>query len=101
MTNEVLIKKHTQHEEAVFHADIVGAPFVVVKTDGKAPSEECLREAGEFAAAFSRGWRENFGAVDVYWVKPSQLSKTGPSGESVGHGAFAARKSTRLHSRPT
>jgi predicted ribosome quality control (RQC) complex YloA/Tae2 family protein len=91
VTNEVLIKKHTQHEEAVFHADIVGAPFVVVKTDGKAPSIECLREAGEFAAAFSRGWRENFGAVDVYWVKPSQLSKTGPSGESVGHGAFAVR----------
>jgi predicted ribosome quality control (RQC) complex YloA/Tae2 family protein len=91
VTNEVLVKKHVQEDEFVFHADIVGAPFVVVKTDGKAPTEEDLREAGEFAAAFSRGWRENFGAVDVYWVRPSQLSKTGPSGESVGHGAFVVR----------
>jgi predicted ribosome quality control (RQC) complex YloA/Tae2 family protein len=91
VTNEVLVKKHVQKDEVVFHADIVGAPFVVVKTDGKTPSEESLREAGEFAALFSKGWRENFGAVDVYWVKPSQLSKTGTSGESVGHGAFVVR----------
>jgi len=28
------------------------------------------------------------GSVDVYWVKPEQLSKSGPSGESVPHGAF-------------
>jgi len=91
VTNEVLVKKHTQEDESVFHADIVGAPFVVVKTEGKVPREEDLREAGEFAAAFSKGWRENFGATDVYWVRPSQLSKTGPSGESVGHGAFVVR----------
>jgi hypothetical protein len=48
-----------------------------------------LREAGEFAASFSRAWREGAGSADVYWVKPSQLSKSGPSGESVPHGAFA------------
>ena len=90
-TNEILVKKHAEENEVVFHADIVGAPFVVVKTHGKAPSEECLRQAGEFAASYSKGWREGFSAVDVYWIKPGQLSKTGPSGESVGHGAFAVR----------
>jgi len=90
-SNEVLIKKYTGEKDLVFHADIVGAPFVVVKTAGKNPSEQCLREAGEFAVAFSRGWREGFGSVDVYWVKPSQLSKGGPSGESVAHGAFVIR----------
>jgi predicted ribosome quality control (RQC) complex YloA/Tae2 family protein len=90
-SNEVLVKKYTEDKDVVFHADIVGAPFVVVKTEGKKPSEQCLREAGEFAAAFSRGWREGFGSVDVYWVKPEQLSKGGPSGESVSHGAFVVR----------
>jgi predicted ribosome quality control (RQC) complex YloA/Tae2 family protein len=90
-SNEVLVKKYTEDKDVVFHADIVGAPFVVVKTEGKKPSEQCLREAGEFAAAFSRGWREGFGSVDVYWVKPEQLSKGGPSGESVAHGAFVVR----------
>jgi predicted ribosome quality control (RQC) complex YloA/Tae2 family protein len=91
VSNEVLIKKYTEDSDVVFHADIVGAPFVVIKTKGQKPSEQCLREAAEFAAAFSRGWREGFGSVDVYWVKPEQLGKGGPSGESVGHGAFVVR----------
>jgi predicted ribosome quality control (RQC) complex YloA/Tae2 family protein len=89
VSNEVLVKKHTKPDDAVFHADVTGAPFVVVKTEGKAPSEQALREAGEFAAAFSRAWREGAGSADVYWVKPTQLSKSGPSGEYVPHGAFA------------
>jgi hypothetical protein len=72
----------------VFHAEITGSPFVVIKSEGKQVSEQALREAGEFAASFSRAWRENLGTADVYWVKVDQLSKSGPSGESVPHGAF-------------
>lgn len=89
VSNEVIIKKYTEPYDLVFHAEIVGSPFVVVKTAGKEPTEQTLREAGEFAASFSRAWREGMGAADVYWVKPEQLSKSGPSGESVPHGAFA------------
>lgn len=88
VSNEVLVKKYTEDSDVVFHADVFGAPFVVVKTDGKEPSEQCLREASEFAASFSRGWREGFASVDVYWVKPEQLSKSGRSGEYVKRGAF-------------
>jgi len=88
VSNEVLIKKYMAPKDIVFHADIVGAPFVVVKTDGKQPSQRCLKEAAEFAAAYSRGWREGFATADVYWVKPEQLSKAGPSGEYVPRGAF-------------
>jgi hypothetical protein len=88
VSNEVLIKKYTEATDFVFHADVVGAPFVVIKTEGKEPSEQCLKEAAEFAAAYSRGWREGFAKIDVYWVKPEQLSKAGPSGEYVPHGAF-------------
>ncbi len=89
VSNEVLIKKYATQEDAVFHAEISGAPFTVVKAEGKTISEQALREAGEFAASFSRAWRENAGSADVYWVKVDQLSKSGPSGESVPHGAFA------------
>ena len=88
VSNEVLIKKYTTKEDVVFHAEITGAPFVVIKVEGKTVSEQALREAGEFAASFSRAWRENAGSVDVYWVKLDQLSKSGPAGESVPHGAF-------------
>jgi len=88
VNNEVLVKKYAESHDVVFHADVVGAPFVVVKTGSKKPSEQCLREAGEFAAAFSRGWREGYASIDVYWVKPEQLSKGGPSGEYVLRGGF-------------
>lgn len=88
VSNEVLIKKYTKMEDVVFHAEITGSPFVVIKTEGKDPSEETLKEAAEAAASYSRAWRENAGTADVYWVKVDQLSKSGPSGESVPHGAF-------------
>jgi predicted ribosome quality control (RQC) complex YloA/Tae2 family protein len=91
VSNEVLVKKYTEPKDVVFHADVVGAPFVVVKTEGKKPSQQVLREASEFAAAFSRGWREGFASVDVYWVMPDQLSKGGPSGEYVSRGGFVVR----------
>jgi len=89
VSNEVLVKKYAAEEDPVFHAEVAGAPFVVVKTEGKTASEHALHEAGEYAAAFSRAWREGAGSADVYWVKPSQLTKSGPSGEYVPHGAFA------------
>jgi len=88
VSNEVLIKKYSKEEDVVFHAEITGAPFTVIKTEGKPVGEQTLKEAGEYAASYSRAWRENAGSADVYWVKPDQLAKSGPSGESVPHGAF-------------
>jgi len=88
VSNEVIIKKYTTQEDVVFHAEITGSPFVVVKTEGKEISEQVLHEAAEFAASYSRAWRENAGTADVYWVKVDQLRKSGPSGESIPHGAF-------------
>ncbi|MCW3998854.1 MAG: ribosome rescue protein RqcH [Candidatus Bathyarchaeota archaeon] len=88
VSNEVLIKKHTSAEDVVFHAEIAGSPFVVVKAEGREVSGQALLEAAEAAASYSRAWREGAGAADVYWVRVDQLSKSGPSGESVPHGAF-------------
>jgi len=88
VSNEVLIKKYTGDHDVVFHADVAGAPFVVVKAEGKEPTQQCLQETAEFAAAYSRGWREGFGTVDVYWVEPEQISKKSPSGEYIPRGAF-------------
>jgi len=67
---------------------VVGAPFTVVKTRGNTPSETTLQEAAQFAACYSRAWREGHSATDVYYVKPEQLSKAAPSGEYLTRGAF-------------
>jgi len=75
-------------KDLVFHAEITGAPFVLLKTEGKLPSESTLYEAAQFAASYSRAWKEGLGSIDVYWVHPDQLSKSPPSGEYLSRGAF-------------
>jgi len=90
-TNEILIKKHTEPSDIVFHADITGAPFVVIKTEGKTPSEQAIREAAQLAASYSKAWREMLPAIDVYWVHPNQLSKSPPPGQYLEKGAFIIR----------
>lgn len=87
-TNEILIKKHMEPHDVVFHADIHGAPFVLIKTKGKTPPEQTIKESAQFAASYSRGWREGLGAVSVYWVSAQQVSKRPPPGQRLGKGAF-------------
>jgi predicted ribosome quality control (RQC) complex YloA/Tae2 family protein len=39
----------------VFHAEITGSPFVVIKSEGKPVSEQALREAGELRFFHAHG----------------------------------------------
>ncbi len=87
-TNELLIKRYMNTDDLVFHADISGAPFVVLKTEGKTPMEQTVFEAAQLAASYSRGWKEGYSSLDVYWVRPKQISKQAPSGEFLAKGMF-------------
>lgn len=84
--NEKLLKKKTEDDEWVFHADIPGAAFVVIKNEkDKKITEITMKEAAEFAAANSKAWARGLGTVDIFSVKRKQLSK--PEG-SLPKGAF-------------
>ena len=87
-TNEILVKKHLEPRDIVFHADIVGAPFAIIKTQGKPPTEQAILEAAQFAASYSRAWREVLSILDVYWMHPEQVSKTSPTGQYLAKGSF-------------
>lgn len=87
-TNEILVKRYTDPNDIVFHADIHGAPFVVVKTEGRIPSEATIIEAAIFAASYSQAWRDGFSSLDVFYVSPSQLSKSPPPGQYLPKGSF-------------
>ncbi len=86
-TNEVLIKKHMEPKDLYLHADIQGAPHIIIK-NGQESSEKTLNEAAIFAASFSRAWKEKIAGIDVYWVNPEQVTKSPPSGEYLPTGAF-------------
>lgn len=87
-SNEIIVKKVMEKNDLYFHADIQGAPHTILKTDGKKPGETSKKETAVFAAVFSKAWREQLPAIDVYSANPDQVSKKAPSGESLGTGAF-------------
>ncbi len=99
-TNENLVKKHTDDGDLVFHTDIQGSAFTVIKTkvprgtkfvglmEGEEIPLEVKKEASEIAAACSKAWSKGLASIDVYAVKPDQVSKTPPSGMSLPKGSF-------------
>ena len=89
-SNDMLVKKHLDDGDRYAHADMHGAPSVVVKMrDGM--TETTLHEACEFAVATSKAWNAKIGSASGYWVLPEQVSKTPQSGEYLAKGAFVIR----------
>ncbi|MEM2491755.1 MAG: ribosome rescue protein RqcH [Candidatus Bathyarchaeia archaeon] len=89
-SNELLIKRYLEAGDVVFHADIPGAPFVVVKCGGDL-DEATEMEAATAAASYSKAWAEGIGSLDVFWVNSDQVEKGAPSGEYLKKGAFMIR----------
>jgi predicted ribosome quality control (RQC) complex YloA/Tae2 family protein len=84
--NDELYSKHLAPADLFFHADIQGAPTVILK-DGQKASEEEKKEAAQWAASYSSAWKVGAAAVDVFALPPGQVSKN-DSGGYVGPGAF-------------
>jgi len=84
--NEILIKKYTDNEDIVFHGDVQGSPFAVMKK-GVDSSELDKQETANFTLCHSKAW-QNKRIESVYWVKPEQVSKTAPAGEYIARGGF-------------
>ncbi|ADP77509.1 Fibronectin-binding A domain protein [Methanothermus fervidus DSM 2088] len=90
-TNEIIVKKYMEENDIYLHADIHGAPSVVIKNKNKKIPENTINEAAIFAASFSKAWTYGLGSADVYWVYPQQVTKSPPSGEYISKGAFVIR----------
>ncbi|NHI83554.1 MAG: DUF814 domain-containing protein [Candidatus Thorarchaeota archaeon] len=86
-TNERLAKRQMEPNDVFLHAALHGAPYVIIKVPDKAPGEQTLREAAQFAVTFSRAWQDELTNGDAYWVDPDQVSFTPPSGEYLPAGA--------------
>ena len=100
-TNDFLVKKYLKQGDRYAHADIQGAPSVIIKNkdlDDKqlVISDETLEEACIFAATYSKAWKQ-FAEAQVYWVLPEQVSKTPESGEFIPKGAFIIRGKRNYH----
>ena len=87
ISNEKIVKRHMKPDDIYVHADVHGAPSVLIKDDGKGIDDRTKKEACEFAVSHSRAWKNDI-IASAYWVKPDQVSKRPPAGEFLAKGAF-------------
>lgn len=87
--NESIFSKYFEENDLFMHADIHGAPLVVIKNGLTAP-EGTLDEAAQFAANYSSAWKEGLTAIDVYAARKEQVGKHS-QGEVVAKGGFVIK----------
>lgn len=96
-TNDILIKKHLEPTDLVLHTDIAGSPFFVIK-NGQQATMQTINEAAQATAAHSRAWKSGLTTLEVFYVKPEQVSRKAKAGEYLGKGAFMIYGETKyLH----
>ncbi|MCE4610275.1 MAG: NFACT family protein [Desulfurococcales archaeon] len=86
--NEAVVKKHLSQNDLFLHANIHGAPAVVLKIKDRTPHQEDIFDAAVLTAAYSRAWKAGAGSIDVYWVTASQVSFSPPTGEYLAKGGI-------------
>ena len=86
-SNSAVIRKHLDKNDKIFHGDIFGSPFFILKDAVNAP-DTTMNEIAAATVCFSRAWREGLYGVSAYWVHPEQVKKSAPSGEFLPKGSF-------------
>ncbi|MDI1495956.1 MAG: hypothetical protein K8823_1264 [Cenarchaeum symbiont of Oopsacas minuta] len=99
-SNTAMIRKHVEKDDLVFHADIHGSPFFILKNAQNA-TKASMTEVAYATVCFSRAWRETMFGLNAYWVKPEQVEKSAPSGQYLPRGAFVIRGTRNVIPVPT
>ncbi len=86
-SNSAVVRKHLGKNDKIFHGDIFGSPFFIIKNAENAP-DTSMNEVAHATVCFSRAWREGLYGVSAYWVNPEQVKKSAPSGEFLPKGSF-------------
>jgi predicted ribosome quality control (RQC) complex YloA/Tae2 family protein len=97
-SNSILVKRHLDVGDVVFHASLHGSPFFVLKHGGE-QSEDEARELAQATVAFSSAWKTGLGSADAFWVHPEQVKAAAPSGEYLPRGSFAITGKKNLMAR--
>ncbi len=92
-SNEIVVKKHTETGDLVFHTDMAGSPFFVIKKNSNPGEigESSISETADATCDFSRAWKLGMGSSSVFYVNPDQLSKTVKAGEYIEKGSFIVK----------
>lgn len=93
-SNSALIRKHLTEHDIVFHAEVHGSPFFIIKNAAAfAATQEStinssLNEVAQATISFSRAWKDGLSSADAYWVMAEQVKKGAPTGQFLPKGSF-------------
>jgi predicted ribosome quality control (RQC) complex YloA/Tae2 family protein len=88
-SNSVVVRKHLTEYDIVFHAEIYGSPFFVIKNSTAAGDiSMSLQQVAQATVSFSRAWKDGLFSGDAYWVKADQIRKGAPTGQFLPKGSF-------------
>lgn len=95
-SNEIIVKKHMEKNDLVFHTEAAGSPFFILKTgivvgetsSGRKPTERSIQEVADACYIFSKAFKSGVGGINSFYVNPEQISTTPPSGEYLEKGSF-------------
>jgi predicted ribosome quality control (RQC) complex YloA/Tae2 family protein len=90
-SNEIVIKKHTESNDLVFHTDMIGSPFFVIKTEGGKITDSAKKQVADATVTFSRAFKLGLRTTPTFMAKPSQLTKEAKPGEYVPRGGFVTK----------
>jgi predicted ribosome quality control (RQC) complex YloA/Tae2 family protein len=93
-SNSALIRKHLTEHDIVFHAEVHGSPFFIIKNATafiaarESKIDSSLQQVAQATISFSRAWRDGLSSADAYWVMPEQVKKGAPTGQFLPKGSF-------------
>lgn len=92
--NEMLYRRYLKKGDVYVHADLHGAPSVLIKNIPNTPEApippSTLSQAGSLAVCASSAWDSKAG-MGAWWVNADQVSKSAPTGEYLTTGSFMIR----------
>jgi predicted ribosome quality control (RQC) complex YloA/Tae2 family protein len=93
-SNSALIRKHLTEHDIVFHAEVYGSPFFIIKnaatfvTMQEGTIDSSLHQVAQATISFSRAWKDGLSSADAYWVMAEQVKKGAPTGQFLPKGSF-------------
>lgn len=89
-SNSAIIRKYMTENDIIFHAEIHGSPFFLVKNVNNQENQDSsyVEEAAQATVSFSRAWKDGLSSGDAYWVFPNQVKKGAPTGQFLPKGSF-------------
>jgi hypothetical protein len=88
-SNSTLIRRHLKEDDIVFHAEIHGSPFFIIKDiNNRDNIEQSLAQAAQATVSFSRAWNDGLFSADAYWIRANQIKRAAPAGQFLPRGSF-------------